>query len=130
MSIDSIVNIVAAFLVLVGLMFAGCQVCLSRRTLSLHLFERVFLEIKSLEKEIEDLEEKGDKSTKEHWKSRFLNTLEFFSFLVNKKYFAPHLASFFEDAFKVWYEAIFKNSEYYKDENAFPEMRKTYSKLK
>lgn len=131
MSIPEIVAIVSAVLAFFGLVFTGYQIRLSRRTLSLHLFERVFLEIKSLEKIIGSLVPKGDESELDKWKSQFFNTLEFFAFIVNRKYLADQkLVDFFREAFIGWYEKIFKKSERFaKEPSAFPEMRYLYSKL-
>jgi len=131
MSIPELVAIISAVLAFLGLIFTGCQICLSRRTLSLHLFERVFLEIKSLEEKIGSMASKGDKSELDLWNSQFFNTLEFFAFMVNQKYLADQkLVGFFRPAFIDWYKRIFlKTDRYAQDQNAFPEMRALYSTL-
>ena len=105
----------------------------SSKTRQLQLFENIFLEIKNTERLLYDKYKKLDSNAKKEWDSLFFNTLEFFAFLINKKYLEDKkIIGFFDDAIVDWYERIFM--EYHKkdldDPKIYPELKKLYKCIK
>ena len=66
-------------------------------------------------------------------KSRFFNTLEWFSFIVNKNYVKDKkMIAFFKDAVIEWYEHLFLKymPRAISDPKEFPEFKTLYRKFK
>ena len=77
-------------------------------------------------------EHKTEKELKA-WDSLFFNTLEYFSFLLNKEYLSDKkILNFFEDAIIAWYEKIFlihSTPKEQKDNKVYPELKKLYQEI-
>jgi len=106
----------------------------SNRTRQLELLTNVFNNIKQLELKLyKDYKDK-DEQTKREWDSLLFNSIEYFAFLVNKKYVKDKkMICFFKDAIINWYEKIFLGHYEFKDIDdisVFPEMKELYKKLK
>lgn len=73
----------------------------------LEAFQRVYDDIKDTEKQqyIEFRNAKGPEIAQ--WESLMLNSLEHYCFLVNRKFITdPGLATYFQDAVKLWYNSL------------------------
>ena len=111
-----------------------------RKTEQVRLAESVFKDIRTLEKDLDIIKASSvnSESPEEHekrlnsWRSRFCNTLEWFSFLVNQKEIKDKkLKAFFADAVIDWYSNIFltQMGTATADPKQFPEFKKLYRKL-
>lgn len=126
-----------------ALIFTAQTFLKSRKTNQLRLIEGIFKDIRGLQAElmviknqpiIDDQELPGERNTRQSdWDSRFFNTLEWYSFLVNENYVKDKkMIGFFDDAIIDWYENIFLKHMKKAIDNPkqFPEFEKLYQRLK
>jgi hypothetical protein len=103
----------------------------NRKTRELQIFNSIFQELKELEEKQKEYETEEEKKA---WDSLFFNTLEYFSFLLNKEYLSDRkILSFFKDAIIAWYEQIFlehSTKEEQKDGKIYPELKNLYKEIK
>jgi len=125
--IAAIPGIIAA----IGLLLTWKAIRESRRTRELQIFYTVFKDIKELEEKQSNYQTAEQKQA---WNSLFFNTLEFFSFLINRKMVSDErISEFFKDSVKAWYEQLFwKNSSPKErdDPGIYPELKELYKKLR
>lgn len=102
----------------------------TRKTRELQIFNSIFQELIRLEQNQREYRPEEKKA----WDSLFFNTLEYFSFLLNKKYLSDQrILSFFDEAIMAWYEQIFLKHATTKEQeakNVYPELKKLYKELK
>lgn len=122
---------VSAIMAAFGLLLNWKAIRESRKTRELQIFYSVFKDIKDLEEKQPKYVEEGKQQA---WNSLFFNTLEFFSFLVNKKMVSDkRVAEFFKDSVNAWYEQVFwKNSSPKErdDPGLYTELKELYKKFK
>ena len=103
----------------------------NRKTRELQILYTIF-------KDIRDLEEKqggynGTEERKQLWNSLFFNTLEYFSFLLNRKMISEKsVVAFFGDSIKAWYRELFAKKaspEQIGNPTIYPELKSLYKKL-
>lgn len=115
----------------IALIFNRRAIREATRTRELQIFHDIFQEIKGLEEKQKEYKTDNEKKA---WNSLFFNTLEYFSFLINKAYLSDRrILSFFEDAIAAWYEQIFlkrASKKEQEDEKVYPEVKKLYKTLK
>ena len=108
-----------------------------RNAEEIKLAESIFKDLRDLEKKKYELPTEPTEIEKyKDWASLFFNTLEWFSFLVNKKKIKDNkIPEFFKQAIMAWYEDIFLD-EYYIDKSQvdnpeeYPEFKQLYQDLK
>lgn len=108
-----------------------------RNAEEIKLAESIFKDLRELEKKKYELPTEPTKiEAYKDWASLFFNTLEWFSFLVNKKKIKDNkIPEFFKQAIIAWYEKIFLDEDYVDKEiidnqEEFPEFKKLYTDLK
>jgi hypothetical protein len=131
MTSETITGVIIAFSAIAALFFNYFALKESTRSRNLATFQSLFLEIRNLEeKYFKEYYGKGDRE-KRNFLLLFFNTWEYYAFLVNNELLIKKLAAFYNDAFKRYYEEVFKIAMPAErdDSNQFKEMRKLYSKL-
>lgn len=132
---NTIANIATTGMVLVAvlaLFFHRKALLEEKKTRELQVFDNVFIHIRDLEEKFYVEYYEAPEETRKNWDSLFFNTIEYFSFLVNRKYLSDkQLAQFYEGALKMWYEEIFLKhaSQEERDEKIYPEFKKLYRAL-
>ena len=97
----------AAILAAVGLFFQAFSIRQSKRTMEAQLFESLFRDIRDLERELGVIPDE-DEDERLKWRNRFLQTLEFFCFLVHEEYLSrASVVEYFKDAVVNWHDTVF-----------------------
>lgn len=138
LSLDTISSLAAAISAAVagwGLWMSAKATRQARQTQELQLFEGIFCGIRRLEEELHTAAASGaGREFLKGWRSLFLNTLEYFSFLVNRGHLRDEsLTAFFSDAVIRWYQDIFlaqATTEEMSDPGIYPELKSLYKRLK
>lgn len=132
-----IIEVSASIAVVGAFIFAIKSYISFRNAEELKLAESIFKDLRDLEKKKYELPiEPTEKEQLKDWASLFFNTLEWFSFLVNKnKIKDRETVNFFKDAVIDWYDNIFLDSMYIeiwqvKKDNEYPELKKLYKDMK
>ncbi|MBS3053502.1 MAG: hypothetical protein J4469_03295 [Candidatus Aenigmarchaeota archaeon] len=125
---------VSAFFAGIGLILTYWGVRENTRTRQIQLLESAFRSIKEVEMLLYTKYKKASAKTKREWDSLLFNSIEFFSFLVNKKYIKDEAArSFFDGAIIQWYEQIFlqhASKSDIKNQDVYPEMKALYKEIR
>ncbi len=144
-NVVTIIEVVAGSATAAALFFAALTFLRVRKTDQVRLVEGVFKDIRSLESELDNIvhlpldeyDPEGSANDKSErlagWDSRFFNTLEWFSFLVNKgEVRDKNLKVFFKDAVINWYERLFLSHmpTAVNNPKEYPELKKLYEKMK
>lgn len=105
----------------------------STRTRELQLLRDSFEQIQEKEKLLYTEYENAEEKEKKRWDSLFFNSVELFSFFVNKGFIRDRISSFFDDAVTKWYEEILEehyDEETIQDKDFYPEFKELYNKIK
>jgi hypothetical protein len=130
-TLQTITSLAAAFSATVaglGLLVNARATRQARQTRELQLFEHIFSDIRTLDEKLHIAARSGtSREDLVGWRSHFLNTLEYLSFLVNRRYLRDkHLVEFFSEALVRWYQDIFlaqATDEERSDLAIYPEFR-------
>ena len=119
----------------ITLVFGYLAIREAKRSQELTIIDRVYDAITQLEEQFYDAVLSGNGETVlPTWRGRFLNRLEYFSFLVNHNYLGDaKLVNFFSVAVVRWYEDIFDklaDQNEKADPQTYPELKALYAKLK
>lgn len=118
----------------VGLILNFLGLRKNTETREIQLLDNSFNRIIEIEKTLYKDYKGKDKETRKEWDSLLFNSIEIFSFYINKNFIKnKHVVEFFDDAIIQWYEEIFLK-HYSKEEIGdlahFPEFKKLYKKIK
>jgi len=126
----------------IGLYFTAAALRHQQKQAQFKMAESVYRDLRELEKELsqipprdptEHVDVKYNEAIRD-WDSRFFNTLEWFSFLINVREIRnKKLVDYFKPSIIAWYEQIFlKNAgnEVVNDPNQYEELKKLYKKFK
>lgn len=137
-TLHTISSLAAAFSAMVaglGLLVNAKATRQARQTRELQLFEHIFSEIRSLDEKLHAAAFSG--ATREAivgWRSHFLNTLEYFSFLANRRHLRDEsLVDFFSPALIRWHDEIFLSQateEEQSDPDIYPEFKRLCQRLR
>jgi hypothetical protein len=134
-----IVQIVASGAVVLALIFTGLTFRRVGKTEQIKMAEGTYKDLKELEKELPELPPDvttgdADSKAKTHWNSRLFNTLEWYSFLVNKEQIKDEaIIKYFKDAIVDYFENNFQNEateEQITDTDEYPEFKQLYKEFK
>ncbi len=134
LNLAAIAAAVSAIAAACGLFVNAWSLKQAKRTRELQIFDRIFGSIIHLEEKLHDAAASGaGPAVALAWRGTFLNTLEYFAFLVNREYLSdPRLAGFFSDAVEHWYKDVFlkeatRNEQ--TDPKIYPELKALYGKI-
>lgn len=133
-------EIISGIAAAAGLFFTARTLIHQKKQDEIKLIESVFKDVRELEKE---LSEKTAKLVPDDvnyakaisdWDSRFFNTLEWLSFLINEHEVKNEkLVGFFKPAIIAWYDNVFakhSSDAVKKDPEQYPELKKLYQQFK
>lgn len=130
----SSIDFAAAILAGIGLFYTAKSIRKEDKTKQLGIAESLFKEIREIENKFYEDKIYKKNEGKKDWAEIFFNTLEWFSFLINKKKLSDkELIGFFRDAIIQYYDEIFckiYDAKYINDETKFPEFKKLYKEMK
>lgn len=130
-----IVQIIAGIATGIALLFIWSTFRHERDKQQTQLAGELFRDIRQFEQELMNIEPDSDKEKLDQWYSRFFNTLEWSSFLINKrkisdketvKFFVPLIKGAFE-GFYMDKNRLKRNPDKPED---YPEFKKLYQKIK
>lgn len=109
LTVSSFAAAISAAAAAIGLFYSAKATEQARQTQELQLFEHIFGDIRGLEEKLHTAAASGaGKEFTTGWRSIFLNTLEYLSFLVDSGYLRDQrLVVFFSPAVIRWYQDIF-----------------------
>ncbi len=126
--------VVSTFIAAVVLIFTYRGIKEDIKTRQIQLLESGFKSINGAELLFYTKYKTANHNTRKEWDSIFFNSIEFYSFLINKKYIDKKDAiGFFGGAVVSWYENIFlryASRQDVKNSNIYPEMKALYTKVK
>jgi hypothetical protein len=128
-------EVIAGIAAGIGLYFTARTFRHQQQQAQVRMIENVFNDIRDMEKELSNIPESTmpDKAHRD-WDSRFFNTLEWLSFLINERQVRhSKLIGFFKESIIAWYENVFLLNaleDEKTDEKQYPELKKLYRKLK
>jgi hypothetical protein len=129
-SVTDIADIATAL----GIVVAAWTLRQKQEIQQVQLLDSTFQKINQLETEFYRAKRDGaSPDDVMQWRSLFLNSLEFFAFLVNNKHLSSRFAIFFTPAVKHWYDTIFVPLQTPHEKNDFEsyrELRKLYREIK
>jgi uncharacterized protein YutD len=97
----------------------------AKRADQIKLAEGVFKDLREMQRELH-----RDAFDSTDWDTRFFNTLEWFSFLINAKTIKDtKIKSFFKEALIDWHDNLLQNKDK-NDPTKYPEFKKLYKVLK
>lgn len=118
-------QVIASAAVAVALWFTIKTFSWGKRADQIKLAEGVFKDLREMEKQLH-----SEDFNSSDWDSRFLNTLEWFSFLINENTIKDtKIKLFFKDALINWYDDILQPKDK-TDPIKYPEFKKLYKMLK
>lgn len=124
-----LIGIITGIAAVIGLFLNWKAIRENRKTRELQIFYTVFKDIKELEEKQPKYFNEGHQQA---WNSLFFNTLEYFSFLLNRKMISDkRVAEFFRDPIKAWYEQIFLKTDpkSLNNKTVYPELKALYKKI-
>ena len=131
-----IVQIASVTLVAITVIFTIKSYLKMRRTEQIKIAHEFFKDYSSLEKESETLRQQGkgkEDPERADWASRYLNTIEWFSFLVNSKQIKDSkLIGFYSDIIDATHDEIlpfYHTQEQIEKDDLYPELRKLYKRM-
>jgi hypothetical protein len=130
-----VAQISASIVVAITIFFTVQSYRKMRRTQQIKVAHDFFIDYRELQKEIAALYQDGKvKDERMDWAERYLNTIEWFSFLVNTGEITdPRLIGFYEKIILVSTEKIlpyYFKQEKIENDNLYPELRDLYDNLK
>jgi hypothetical protein len=126
-------QIVSTLLTLFAVLFALWTIRHNKKTVQLQVLESVMHDIRDLAFKFDQEYKTKSEAEKKVWDSAFFNTVEYFSFLVNKKFLSDkRVLLFFADSIVVYYEQMYivnYSAEHVNNPAKFSEFKTLYKKL-
>lgn len=136
--INAIAGTISAGAAAIALAFNAIALWQANHSRNLDLFDRVFSSIAHLEESLQDIVTNPARPSENYmllssWRSLLLNRLEYFAFLVNKRYLKDEcLVGFFKETIIRWHEEIFLklgDKSEKEDPKIYPELKSLYMRL-
>lgn len=130
-----IVQVLAGIATVIALFFIWSTFRHERDKQQTQLAGDLFRDIRQLEQEFMSIEPDGNKEKLDQWYSRFFNTLEWSSFLINKRKISDkETVKFFAPLIKGAYEHFYMDERRLERDpdkpDDYPEFKKLYQKIK
>lgn len=126
--------IISTVIALCALVYTGLAIKEDIKTRQIQLLESGFKRINDSELLFYTKYKNANHNTRKEWDSIFFNSIEFYSFLINKTYINEKDAiEFFGEAIVGWYDEIFRkhaSTDELKNPKIYPEMKVFYAKMK
>ena len=128
------IDFFATIIATVGLFFTAYVFLKDEKTKQLQIAEGIFKDLRDFENQYYEKYYQENEYKKKNWSSIFFNTLEWFSFLINRgKLSDKQMIFFFKDAIISYYEDIFckiYDLTIINDNTQYSEFKHLYKKLK